>query len=145
MIVESDLIKTNQTQTTNIVIVIEPIEKIEILFICTIDFVDPCFEFDLKQREAVRDINTVPYRLVSVRDGIGKQEVGRDGTVRYAVLDRYTALPCCRKKNSLLTMIFGDIYLISLFALDANRNPTKITRINYLSISCFRLFHFNFF
>jgi hypothetical protein len=87
---------------------------------------------------------TVPYRLVSVRDGIGKKEVGRDGTVRYAVLDSYTALPCCHKKNNLLTMISDNIYLISLFALDVNRNPTKITRINYLSISYSRLFHFNF-
>ncbi len=49
MIVESDLIKkTNQTETTNIIIVIEPIEQVEILFICTVDFVDPCSELDLK-------------------------------------------------------------------------------------------------
>jgi hypothetical protein len=31
-------------------------------------------------------------------------------------------------------MISDIIYLISLFALGFNRNPTKITRINYLSI-----------
>jgi len=66
------------------------------------------------------------------------------GTVRYAVLDSYTALSCCHKKNNLLTMISDNIYLISLFALDVNRNLTKITRINYLSISYSRLFHFNF-
>ncbi len=49
MIVESDLIKkTNQTETTNIIIVIEPIEQVEILFVRTVDFVDPCSESDLK-------------------------------------------------------------------------------------------------
>jgi hypothetical protein len=77
---------------------------------------------------------TLPYRLVPRRDGIGKKEVGRDGTVRYAVLVSYTALPCHRKKDNLLTMTSDDMDLISFFALDVNRNPTKITRINYLSI-----------
>lgn len=53
----------------------------------------------INQTLTVRGINTVPYRLVSVRDGIGKTEVGRDGTVRYAVSDSYTALPCRRKRE----------------------------------------------
>jgi hypothetical protein len=30
-----------------------------------------------------------------------KNEVGGDGTLRYAVLDSYTALPCRRKKTVL--------------------------------------------
>ncbi len=59
---------------------------------------------------------TVPYRLVSVWDGIGKTEVRRDGTVRYGM--RYQiAIPLYRvvvRENSLLTIISGDIYLISV-------------------------------
>jgi hypothetical protein len=42
--------------------------------------------FSVSETDGTRcQYRTVPYRLVPRRYGIGKKEVGRDGTVRYAV------------------------------------------------------------
>jgi hypothetical protein len=53
-------------------------------------------ESSLYQKLTVRGTNTVPYHLVPVRYGIGKKEVGRDGTIRYRDRHRrpFFALPC---------------------------------------------------
>lgn len=64
----------------------------------------------------------IPYRTVSYRDE--------------TVLDSYTALPYCRKKNNFLEVILDDMHFISLFISDVIRNPTKMKK-NQLSFNLF--------